>query len=522
MLTRRRVVGLCAGGAVAGTLPAVATGAAVAAPLTLLGYDAFRHHVDKFNAQDPERPLNLIPNAGAWDWMVANVPAFECPDAELEEIYWFRWWNYRKALVRTPQGISATEFYNRAPVSSAVGHHVMEGRWLRDPVWLDSIVQYWMAPGPDGSPPMDVLKYSGWTIWAAWHRWMVSGDTAWLQRHYDDFAAYYAGWEAAKMNPDGSFWQFDVRDAMEESISGSRTEPHLRPPLNSYMYGNAVAMAAIARLLGREDDARTYDAKAAGLKRFVQDRLWDTDARFFKVRFVKPGQPDDGQLADVREQIGYIPWYFDLPDTNAGYEDAWAQLRDPEGFDAPFGITTAERRHPRFRFHVVGRCEWNGPVWPYATSQTLTALANVLNHRTQGQVDAGDYLHALRTYARATYRDGKPYIGEYLDEVTGQYLHVDLERGRYYNHSTFCDLVINGLVGLRPQADGRLVVNPLVPAGTWDWFALDGIRLRGRTVAICWDRDGSRYNRGAGLSVLADGEVVAHSAQVGQVEAAIA
>lgn len=521
-LTRRSMIGLCAAGTVATTVPVMAAAERDRrGPLSVLNYDRFRPHVERFNAEDPERPLNLIPNAAAWDWMVANVPAFECPDEVVQEIYWFRWWNYRKALVRTPEGISATEFYNRAPVSSAVGHHVMEGRWLRDPRWVDSILQYWMSPGPGGTPPQDELKYSGWTIWAVWQRWMVTGDTEALRRHYGDFQAYYRGWEEARMNPDGSFWQFDVRDAMEESISGSRTDRNLRPPLNSYMYGNATAMARIGRLLGREEDARLYDTKAAGLKQLVQDRLWDADAGFFKVRFVKPGQPDDGQLADVREQIGYIPWYFDLPDEGQGYEDAWAQLRNVEGFDAPFGITTAEQRHPRFRFHVVGRCEWNGPVWPYATSQTLTALGNVLCNRRQSQVDAGDYLHALRTYARATYRDGKPYIGEYLDEVTGKYLHVDLERGRYYNHSTFCDLVINGLVGLRPQPDGRVVVQPLVPVDSWDWFALDGILYRGRSLAIVWDRHGSRYGKGAGLSVLVDGEVAARSEELGRLEATI-
>ena len=38
----------------------------------------------------------------------------------------------------------------------------------------------------------------------------------------------------------------------------------------------------------------------------------------------------------------------------------------------------------------------------------------------------------------------------------------------YYNHSSFCDLVITGLVGLRPRADDLLEMNPLIPAGTWD------------------------------------------------------
>ena len=86
-------------------------------------------------------------------------------------------------------------------------------------------------------------------------------------------------------------------------------------------------------------------------------------------------------MADVREEIGFIPWYFDLPEH--GYEQAWQQLTDPDGFKAPMGITTAERRHPQFRSHGLDTCEQDGAVWPYATSQMLVALANVIRNYEQ-------------------------------------------------------------------------------------------------------------------------------------------
>jgi hypothetical protein len=34
------------------------------------------------------------------------------------------------------------------------------------------------------------------------------------------------------------------------------------------------------------------------------------------------------------------------------------------------------------------------------------------------------------------------------------------EREKDYNHSTLCDLVISGLIGLRPRADNIIEVNP--------------------------------------------------------------
>lgn len=509
------VVLACASASAQPTQPASVPTTGTTAVLRL---DDFKHHVDRFNTMEDEFVVNMIPNDQAWAWMARNVPAFECPDAAIEEIYWYRWWVYRKALKQMPGGqLSVTEFIKRNPISSAVGHQVMEGRWLREPRYGDDLLRYWLR-GDDGTPK-DKRTYSGWTVWAAYQRYLVNGDREFLVGMLPDFVAYYEAWERDRLNPDGSFWQFDVRDAMEESISGSRRDRNLRPTINSYMYGNAVALAEIAKLAGRPDLAETYERKAAGLKRFVQDRLWDPQAKFFKVRFVHEGRDTHDAFADVREAIGFIPWYFDLPDKGRGYEEAWAQLVDPQGFWAPMGLTTAERRHPRFRVGKTGGCEWNGPVWPFATAQTLTSLANVLNDREQPHVTKRDFLEAIRTYARGShYPEGRPYIGEYHDEVTGRYLRrADFERGRYYNHSTFCDLIINGLVGIRPAADNTVVVNPLIPPDAWDYFCLDGVPYHGRTLTVIWDRDGSRYGRGPGLTLLVDGAEVARSRELTRV-----
>ena len=86
-----------------------------------------------------------------------------------------------------------------------------------------------------------------------------------------------------------------------------------------------------------------------------------------------------------------------------------------------------------------------------------------------------------------------------------------MERGKDYNHSTFCDLVITGLVGLRPRDDDTVEVNPLVPTAAWNHFCLDGVPYRGRTVTIVWDKTGARYGKGAGLRVLCDGKEVARA-----------
>jgi hypothetical protein len=53
-------------------------------------------------------------------------------------------------------------------------------------------------------------------------------------------------------------------------------------------------------------------------------------------------------------------------------------------------------------------------------------------------------------------------------------------------------------------------VHPLAPAN-WDYFALDDVAYRGHSLAIVWDKHGTRYGLGRGLHILAGGEKLASS-----------
>jgi hypothetical protein len=82
------------------------------------------------------------------------------------------------------------------------------------------------------------------------------------------------------------------------------------------------------------------------------------------------------------------------------------------------------------------------------------------------------------------------------------------DRGRDYNHSTFNDLIITGLVGLRPRMDHRLAINPLVQEGSLEYFCLDRVRYHDRDLTIVYDNTGSHYGKGRGLRVYADGREI--------------
>lgn len=477
--------------------------------------EKFAGYVERFNAHDIEDVVNLIPNAEAWQWIQEQAPLFECPSSVLEEAYYYRWWTYRKHIKQTPDGRVLTEFI--LPVSHAgahntiacaFSHHLAEGRWLKDQSLLDEYTRFWFRSGKDGKPPRHFHKFSSWAAAALYQRYLVTRDAEFLIDLLDDLVADYRVWESERQTDSGLFWQHDVKDGMEESISGGRRVKNVRPTINSYMTANAQAIAEIAKLAGRAELASEFAGKAETLHRRFVEYLWDEEAIFYKVRF------ENGGFSSAREAIGFIPWMFGL--AKLDHAAAWQQLNDREGFWAPAGLTTAERRHPEFRTHGTGTCEWDGAVWPFATSQTLTGLANVLRGPEQEFVTKRDFFEHLLTYARSHQLDGKPYLGEYHDEITGKWLITGKKamRSRFYNHSTFNDLVIHGLIGFVPRADNVIEIDPLIPADAWDWFCLDGFSYHGLNLTILWDKTGERYGRGKGLRILSNGQEAAKSEQL--------
>jgi predicted GH43/DUF377 family glycosyl hydrolase len=481
---------------------------------------AFGHYVEELNRKDTEEPALLVPNRLAWDWTRRNVPLFECPDKEMERTYYFRWWTYRKHLKQSPAGYVVTEFLPDVPwagkyntISCAAGHHFYEGRWIADSGYLDDYATFWFRKGGDPR------RYSFWAADSLYSRYLVDGDARGLVALLPDLVSNWEAWAKERRDPSGLYWQEDGQDGMEVSIGGSG----YRATINSYQYGDALAIVRIAELAGKPDVAARFRGEAARLKELVQTRLWDESAAFFKVL----PRGEGAGLADARELHGFTPWYFGLPD--ARYSVAWRQLTDPQRFSAPYGPTTAERRHPRFRFANAHECLWNGPSWPYATSITLTALANQLNRPGEQVVSKKDYLDLLTTYARSQ-RLKRPdgtvvsWIDEDQDPDTGEWVARSIlekqgvkDRGKDYNHSTFCNLVITGLVGLRPRADGIVEVNPLVPEDAYDYFALDQVRYHGHWLTILWDGTGKRYGKGKGLHVYADGHPVCSSEHLARV-----
>ena len=499
--------------------------------LALLPVDAVAQVLDKQGQLDTQ----TFWDNRDWDWYAENIPFFECPDADITTTYYYRWELLTKHLTygSPNSGYSFTEFIDRpfwsgayGAISCPAGHQLYEARWLRSPRIANDYTRYWFRTS--GAQPRN---YSTWLADSAWAVNQVHRDDPRLVDLLPDLVQNYEGWEQRQFDAEvGLFWQTGHDDGMEFNINSRQTQdilrgaPSYRPSFNAYMWADAVAIARVAQLARQPDIAQRFEQKASSLQAKLVELLWDDKRQFFFPVYKHDEERDgykikaltktyeSGQFAGDahgRELIGYVPWQFNMLERGKGYEAAWRKLLDRDGFFSDFGPSTVERNDPMFLL-MNSCCWWSGQSWPYATTQTLKALANVVQ-RDDAVVTRADYLKLLQIYARSHRKNGQPYLAEALHPDSGSFDgHDGYNHSEHYFHSGFCDLVITGLVGLIPRDDETLEINPLAPTD-WDYFALDDVPYRGHRVSIVWDKTGERYRLGAGLHVLVDGAKAATS-----------
>ena len=245
----------------------------------MLDSERFRHYFSEFT--DDERQMLGQSEPLQWAWFDANIPWLDVPDKDLEEIYYFRWYSFQKHIKRTPDGFVIDEFKDDVPwagsfntISAAAGHHLREARWLRTPAYAADYARFWF--GPHGEP----RRYSFWAADSVYQVFLATANRALVVGLLPDLARNFAQWELDHQDASGLFWQIDDRDGMEFSIGGSG----YRPTINSYMFGDAKAIARIADLAGQSDVARRYDAKADRLRQLIEQPPVERERRVLRDR----------------------------------------------------------------------------------------------------------------------------------------------------------------------------------------------------------------------------------------------
>src|SRR5579875_1518998 len=155
-------------------------------------------------------------------WYKANIPFLAVPDQAIQSVYYYRWrvWKEHLRDTRPGGGHILTEFLPdigyAAPydgIVAAAGHHIMEGRWVRDQSYLSSYLRYWLTGPGQGAQSQDpyakqwVGEYSNWIVYAAWQRALTTGDFSSLEALEPALIRQYDSWSGHIDAATGLYWQ---------------------------------------------------------------------------------------------------------------------------------------------------------------------------------------------------------------------------------------------------------------------------------------------------------------------------
>lgn len=457
------------------------------------------------------------------DWYLNNIPFFECSDKNIEAVYYYRWKLYKAHIRNTGNNRHIiTEFidhvaWDRDPyctINAASMHHIAEGRWLKDSRYVNDYIDYLYQQGGNNR------RYSESIADAAWGNYLVTADKNFISQQLDSMISIFNQWSDHWEEAKQLYWIPAMPDATEYTIAsidasggtaGFDGGDTFRPSINSYMFANAMAISKLAAIKGDSATSNGYLKKALAIKATVQQQLWNDRLQHFCDRFKQDNQSVHyWDFIRGRELNGLIPWYFNLPDDTDQFNAAWKHATGTKELLGPYGFRTNE---PSYKYYFrqfvfcFGRpgSQWNGPSWPYQTSLAITGMANLLNDYHQNIISNSHYLHVLRQYTKQHFLpNGTINLVENYDPNTGGPI-VYYYWSNHYLHSSYNNMIITGLCGLRPAEGNTLTLNPLID-NSISYFCLDELMYHGHRLSIVYDKNGTKYNLGKGLMVFVDGK----------------
>jgi hypothetical protein len=190
--------------------------------------------------------------------------------------------------------------------------------------------------------------------------------------------------------------------------------PRLCPDLSATVYGGRIALAAMAKDLGKTKESDRWLADAETIRRLILEKLYSPeDAAFYDLdaqnNFVRV-------RSDVISRVlGEHVLHLSDPRDKAIFDAVWdRQLHNPKAFWAPFPLTSIAMDDPTF-VRPIPRNSWGG------ASQALTALRAprwMAHYGKQQELN-----HLMQQWCAAIMRHGE--FRQQMDPLTGDFTQPD-------------------------------------------------------------------------------------------------
>jgi hypothetical protein len=458
-------------------------------------------------------------------WFDVNCPRFDCPDERLVRLWWYRWFVVRHNLIAPGLGrldlpvCYPSKTGPAARLSAADGYAILrELRWLRDSAHAHSQIRAHAA-----QQSAEGLYEDGWLPRCSTESGGVAQDATppdsdQLEPALDATVGLPAAFaDALSVHSDPSLLSElapgmaanlaalrKLRDVDNNLLLSDPTLPIERVDSTAFYAVSLQAAAEAISLLDKKVDAQWHEGLADRCRQALLTMLWCEWSDFFCDLTQGSGLP-----IETPQTRSLLPFALGLVPENPQYAVALDVLVDPKVLWTPYPVAETALET------VSG-----GTVRPDLDAMVADVLADAIRNRRQNAIDRLRLRGFIDLYARLMCEEGdpsRPQTRHSYDALTGQgegALDVFVD--------AFNDLIIRHLIGLVPQGDDTLLIDPL--GHGFRHFRADDVPYRGHLVTIIWESrpEGERYpDAVAGLTVRVDGQLVAQSPQLEKIVAAL-
>lgn len=217
--------------------------------------------------------------------------------------------------------------------------------------------------------------------------------------------------------------------------------PRLCPDLSATVYGGRVALAAMAKALGKADEASRWETDAEELRKLILAKLYDEkDAAFYDL-------DADNKFVRVRSDVisrvlGEHVLKLSESRDRAILDAVWArQIHNPKAFWAPYPLTSIAMDDPSF-VRPIPRNSWGG------ASQALTAMRAPRWMEHYGK--RAEMNQMMQRWCEAIMR--KIEFRQQMDPMTGEFTQADPSG---YSPAALVFLEFARSLGHAPASQGR-------------------------------------------------------------------
>jgi hypothetical protein len=462
------------------------------------------------------------------DWFADNVPEFHCSDQAIEKMYYYRWYVLKKCSINARRFVANHPYPDRVMYEGVAGRwftkviglplplQIMEARWLHDKSYATGQARVALTKP-------DFFDYLNWTPYAIWQLNLVAPnqqlikDALPVMRNFvtmeaakdedqDGLPTVWGSWITG-MEYQPSFhyftkprWdhtrgdEFVTDDQLTKDPAVYKKYLSLeRVDEATYYYLNHLAVAKGARLTGDAALAIEYERRAATIRRAVKEKMWDRGTEFFYDLYPQT----DEKAGEAKMADGFFPFLFgELAEPNQ--TTVFKHLLNPKEFWTDWPVPSASQDCPAFDAHgrwKVGPqasaenpynyvCNWNGPTWVFSNALVLDALGSAAQ-KSFDETLRGAFVELFRRHTMLQYLKqdlSLPCVVEHYDSHTGENIRLLAD----YFHSSYNDLLIRFLVGVKPREDDLLEIAPLAKAPLT--FSIKGIRYRDHRLTVTYNR----------------------------------